>query len=633
MRDAVHQATVSPARALWGVVRFLGRRPGWVALSILLLLTNITIELTLPQIIGDAITGLGRADGGFGGPSLAFIVGLFLGLVVVRTGVGFALGPIRNITAQRTLGDLRVAVYNALQRQTFTWHDNARTGELISRASTDVWRLQDFMFVCLLFAVDVGAGVTGTLFCLFALSPRLGWLTLGVLGPTLAAMAFFAVRLQPRWRRVHDLHSEMSTVIQENIAGVRVVKAFARETAEIEKFRGKREVYLRELLGAVNYWAARVPFAQFLFGLGVPLVLWVGGRQVIGGTLPLGDLAKAVLYLLGLGNRIGAVGQIASILQNAASSAQRVYEVLHAPVGLRPGRRPLPPDGRGAVRFEHVRFTYTREPSLRIESERPADPGSRSPAAPLPRGHSLDDVSFEVTPGQTVALVGPTGSGKSTLLALIPRFYEATEGRVFVDDADVKELDLESLRRAVGIVFQETFLFSASVADNIAFGRPEATREQIVRAATAARADEFIRELAEGYDTIVGERGVSLSGGQRQRIAIARALLLDPRIILLDDATSAVDPHTEREIRDATLELCRGRTTFVVAQRAATVRHADLILVMDAGRIVQRGRHAELLAAPGLYRELFRTQLGSEAAEDAAAGTGNANGPASTAAA
>jgi ATP-binding cassette subfamily B protein len=578
-----------------------------VAASVGLLLVNIAIELSLPRILGNAINDLRQTGSGTGGFPLRQAVFLFVGLVLLRTVIGLILGPLRNLTAQRTLGDLRAAVYDALQRRTFSWHDNARVGELISRASTDVGRLQEFMFVCLLFSVDVVAGLAGTLVLLFALSPTLGAIALVALVPTVGAMAWFAKQLQPRWRKVHDRHSAMSTVIQENIAGVRVVKAFAREQAEIGKFRGQRDAFLRELFDAVNFWAARVPFAQFLFGLGVPLVLWLGGRQVITGELSLGELTTAVFYLLALGGRIGVIGQVTNILQNASSAAQRIHEVLHAddsPASL----PPVPFPAGSSLRFEEVSFRYHASPSLRIEQDDAKPPAPVEPPKAT-RPEALRRVSFTVPAGSAVALVGPTGAGKSTLLSLITRFYDPTGGRVLLDGCDLRQLDRLRLRQSVGIVFQETFLFSASVADNIAFGRPGATREDIVRVAQAARAHGFISELASGYDTIIGERGISLSGGQRQRLAIARALLLDPRIILLDDATSAIDPRTEREIREATRELCRGRTTFIVAQRAATVRHADLILVLNDGQLVESGRHEELLARGGLYRDLFATQL------------------------
>jgi ABC-type multidrug transport system fused ATPase/permease subunit len=595
---------IRPVAAVRRIVGFLGKRPGWVALSIGLLLLNIGIELSLPQFLGATITALGSASADW---SLGITVSFFLGLVVLRAGIGLVLGPIRNRTAQTTLSDIRAAVYDSLQRRSFAWHDNARTGELISRAGTDVGRLQDLLFVCLLFGVDVAAGLIGTLSLIFITSPRLGLMTLLALVPTVATMAWFAAQLQPRWRRVHERHGAMSTVIQENIAGVRVVKAFARESAEITKFRSRRAEFLKELSEAVNYWAARVPFAQFLFGLAVPLTLWLGGSEVLQGSISLGDLAKVLVYQMALGGRIGVIGQITNILQNSSSAAQRVNELLDPP----PSPEPQRPPGRiapiqGAIAFEEVAFQHVSEPSLRVLDEtKPQPPENRLAAATHARTQALEGLSFTIPAGSTVAVVGPTGSGKSTLLALIARFYEPTHGRILLDDIDIRDWDRDTLRQGIGMVFQETFLFSATLAENISLGRPQASRDEIEAAARAARADGFIRELPQGYDTVIGERGISLSGGQRQRIAIARALLIQPRIVLLDDATSAVDSSTEEEIREAMRELCRGRTTFLVAHRAATICAADQILVLQDGKLVAQGRHESLLADCSLYQELF----------------------------
>jgi ABC-type multidrug transport system fused ATPase/permease subunit len=323
--------------------------------------------------------------------------------------------------------------------------------------------------------------------------------------------------------------------------------------------------------------------------------------------MPLGDLAKAVFYLLALGGRIGVIGQVTNILQNASSAAQRVCEVLRDDprMASAPGGHRGPVGG--AVRFDAVGFVHASEPSLRVESETPPSAPAGEAKKPA-RTVALDGVSFEVRAGETVAVVGPTGAGKSTLLSLVARYQEATAGTVSVDGVDVRAWDRTALRRGVAVVFQETFLFSATVAENIAFGRPDAPREDVERVARAARADGFIRELAKGYDTVIGERGVSLSGGQRQRIAIARALLTDPRIVLLDDATSAIDPRTEHEIQEAMAELCRGRTTFVVAHRLSTVRRADRILLLDGGRLVASGTHASLMSESALYRTLFAAQ-------------------------
>jgi len=373
-------------------------------------------------------------------------------------------------------------------------------------------------------------------------------------------------------------------VIQENIAGVRVVKAFAKEHAQVEKFREKKQVFLDTLLRTVNYWAARVPFAQFIFGLSMPLILWVGGRQVIRGQLEIGALTSVVFYIMTVGHRMGMVGQFTNILQNASASAERILEIIREPRTLRSGHQPLP-KGAGAVEFEHVGFHYS---------------GPRA---------SLTDVSFRAEPGQTIAIVGPTGSGKTTLVNLIPRFYDPMVGRVLIDGTDARELNMGELRRAVGVIFQESFLFSTTVAENIAYGKPSATREDIEQCARAAQAHEFISELEHGYDTVIGERGVSLSGGQRQRVAIARAFLMNPRILILDDATASVDPATEHLIQTAMRRLCEGRTTFVIAQRFSTVHHADQILVLKEGRIVERGTHKELIRQSGFYREVFEQQI------------------------
>src|SRR5437762_5228369 len=364
--------------------------------------------MALPQILGSAITGL-RWHSQWGATlDLPAFVLLLVALVLVRSGLAFLLGPIRNRLVQRSLGDIRAAIYDAIQRLAFHYHDRSNTGELISRSTTDIWRLQDFLFACLFVSFDIVVALAATVTLVFATSVLLGVVTLLTLVPTIALITFFAGRLQPQWRKVHDLHGAMTTVIQENIAGVRVVKAFAKESAELKKFRDRKELFLGTLLDTVNYWAARVPFAQFIFGLGLPLALWIGGRQVIRGDLPIGDLAKVVFYLMAIGHRVGMIGQFTNIIQNASASAERILEIIHEPQVLRGGQRDLPPGG-GAVKFENVNFNYYNGKA------------------------SLTEVGFEAQPGQTIAIVGPTGSGKTTLVNLIPRFYDVSSGRVFVD--------------------------------------------------------------------------------------------------------------------------------------------------------------------------------------------------------
>jgi ABC-type multidrug transport system fused ATPase/permease subunit len=575
--------TVKPP-SLLAVVRFLGKYPRRVSLCLALLLVAIGIEMAIPQVIGNAINGLRQSVRSGASFSPWPYVWLLLVLAGIRSVVNYFVGTIRNRITQPALGDIRAAIYDALQRLAFTYHDKTNSGELISRATTDVWRLQDFLHVSLLSMVDIVVSLGVTIGFIFSISLPLGSVAVGTIVPTVALIAFFATKLRPQWRKVHDLHGAMTTVIQENIAGVRVVKAFAREQAQISRFRDKKEIYLGHLLGTVNYWAARVPMAQFVYGLSIPLALWIGGLQVIQGRLEVGDLTKVVLYLMAIGYRVGMVGQVTNIIQNASASADRILEIVREPQAIRSGRLPLPP-GRGRVVFERVDFNYS---------------GGKA---------SLHQVDFVAEPGQTIAIVGPTGSGKTTLVNLIPRFYDSSKGRVVVDGVDVRELGLNQLRRAVSVIFQETFLFSTSVSENIAYGKPAASREEIERCARAAQAHEFISELEDGYETIIGERGVSLSGGQRQRIAIARAFLMDPRILILDDATASVDSETERLIQKAMRRLCEGRTTFIIAQRFSTVKHADRILVLNSGRVVEQGKHDELIQRSGFYKEIFEQQI------------------------
>ena len=571
-------------RNLLGVLPFLWRYPRAIALTVGILLVIISIELTLPQIIGRAVSDLRLHLRGESVFEPRWYVAIFLSLVLIRAGLGFLLGPIRNKLIQTALGDIRAAIYDSLQRLAFSYHDKTNSGELISRSTADVFRLQDFFFACLLLSFDIVVSLIAIIWLIWVASPVLAMITVATALPTIGLIAFYASKLRPQWRLVHDQHGAMTTVIQENIAGVRVVKAFAKEHAQVEKFREKKQVFLDTLLRTVNYWAARVPFAQFIFGLSMPLILWVGGRQVIQGKLEIGALTSVVFYIMTVGHRMGMVGQFTNILQNASASAERILEIIREPRTLRSGNERLP-KGAGAVEFENVGFHYS---------------GPRA---------SLTDVNFRAEPGQTIAIVGPTGSGKTTLVNLIPRFYDPMVGRVLIDGADARALNLSELRRAVGVIFQESFLFSTTVAENIAYGKPGATREDIERCAQAAQAHEFISELEHGYDTVIGERGVSLSGGQRQRIAIARAFLMNPRILILDDATASVDPATEHLIQTAMRRLCEGRTTFVIAQRFSTVHHADQILVLKEGRIVERGTHKELIRQSGFYREVFEQQI------------------------
>jgi ATP-binding cassette subfamily B protein len=396
----------------------------------------------------------------------------------------------------------------------------------------------------------------------------------------------FGSVVRPMFKRIQDQMGILSTTMQESMTGIRVVKAFAREPYELQKFDRDNDEWFERRYEVIKTWANNWPFFSFLLAISIFLLLWFGGPQALNNEITVGSLFALVSYVLMLNGPVQRLGFLVNLAATAGASSSRVFEIIDTENEL-----DEKPDAvtlehiEGHVAFDHVHFAYRED------------------------RHILSDISFEAPSGQTIALVGPTGAGKSTVTALIPRFYDVTGGRITVDGIDVRDWKTESLRRHIGIVLQDTFLFSSTIAENIAYGRPNAAREEIETAAKAARAHDFILNFPDGYDTRVGERGVTLSGGQKQRIAIARALLTDPRILILDDSTSSVDTETEHLIQQALLTLMEGRTTFVIAQRLLTLKNADCILVLDDGRIVERGTHGELLAQDGLYRQIYDLQL------------------------
>ncbi len=519
--------------------------------------------------------------------ALAWAAAGLVGAAAVRGGFGFLQGYWGEVAGQGVAYDLRNHVYGKLQRLSFSYHDRAQTGQLLARMTSDVEVVRQFVGLGFLQFVSAVSLLIGSGIVLFALEWRLAFAALAVVPLIAAVVARFVSRIRPGFLKAQEVLATLNVVLQENIAGARIVRGFAAEDREQTRYAQVNDRLLDSWLGLIRAFATTFPLIFFLANLGTLAVFWYGGRLVATGDLSLGRLVAFNGYLALLLMPLFILGGLGAMLSRASASAARIFEVIDAEVEVadRPGARPLR-DVRGAVRFEGVRFRY---------------PGAEQEV--------LAGVDFEAAPGETVAILGRTGSGKSTIINLLPRFYDVTAGRVLVDEQDVRDLTLDSLRGAIGIVLQESVLFSGSIRDNIAFGKPDATDEQVQAAARAAQAHEFIADLPEGYGSLVGERGVGLSGGQRQRLAIARAILVDPRILILDDATSAVDAATERRIQAALDGLLEGRTALVIAQRIATVQRADRILVLEDGVVAAEGSHDDLVASSPIYAEIVASQL------------------------
>ena len=491
--------------------------------------------------------------------------------------------------------DLRNAIYERLQTLSFRFHDSSETGQIMVRATQDVEVVRMFINfggVQLAFTVVLAAA---TLALMLLADWQLTLIVFGFLAVIAVRSAIVARRLRPIWNDVQESQAQLGTVLQEALSGIRVVKAFGRHAHEGGKFGKAADWLERRSHDASMVQAVNMPLMTMLGTLAIVAVIWVGGRKVLDGDLTVGEVTMFLMYLTVLQMPIRGLGWMVMMVPRAATAGMRIFEILdqESEVSDRPGAAAVR-DPQGHLRFRNVSFAYD------------------------PRSPVLNEIEIEAQPGEMIALLGRTGSGKSTIVNLVPRFYDVSTGAVEFDGRDVRDWPLEELRRQVAIVQQEVFLFAATLRENIAYGRPDATNEEIEAAAMLARIHPFISRLPEGYDTWVGERGANFSGGQKQRIAIARALLMDPRVLIFDDSTSSVDAATEFEIQQAMAALMKGRTTFVIAHRLRSVREADQILVLDRGQIVQRGRHQQLLDEGGLYREIYDLELRDQ--ESAAAG-------------
>ncbi len=601
-----------------GALKSLGRGLAYVAryrttalIAVGALIISIAAQLLVPQMVQrilDTITqgismqeaaGVLSGEGGLPralpegiGQSLVWSMGLIVLFAVARGAFAFTQSFMGEKLSQSVAYDFRNELFAKIQRLSFSYHDRNRTGQLMIRATDDVEKLRLFLGQGLLILVQAVALLGGALVMLILTNWRLTLVVLPILPIALVLFMLFARVTQPLFVSVQQRLSALNTVLQESLAGIRVVKAFAAEDRQLAQFRTAADDLLDTQIKVARTLSFLFPTIFLTASLGQVAVLWWGGQQILGGTLTIGEWQKFSIYLLYVFFPIGQLGFIIGQMSQASASADRIFEILDTQneVTDRPDAVPLPPI-RGEVEFRNVSFHY-------FDSSEPV----------------LDDLSFHAQPGDTVALLGATGSGKTTIINLIPRFYDVSEGAVLIDGIDVRSVKIESLRRQIGIVLQETNLFTGTIRENIAFGRPDASDEEVIAAAKAAAAHEFISQMPKGYDTEVGERGTTLSGGQKQRIAIARALLLDPRILILDDSTSSVDVATEARIQAALDRLMEGRTSFVIAQRISTVLNADMILVLDKGRVVARGRHAELMESSPIYVDIYRSQLVEDAA-------------------
>ena len=515
---------------------------------------------------------------------------------VVRGIFAFLQAYYAERNSQSVAFELRNDLFAKIQRLSFSYHDRNQTGQLMIRATDDVEKVRLFIGQGLLQLLSAIVLLSGTLIIIFSTNARLAWVAMPILPIALVLFMIFGAISAPLFAQVQARLSALNTILQENLAGIRVIKAFTREPEEEAKFAKSNEAVVSQQIKVARIFTFLFPLVFLVANLGQASILYFGGQQIIAGTLTLGEWQEFSLYLVYIFLPVAQFGFIITQLGQASASASRIFEILDAKSDVtdKPGAQKLPAV-TGTVKFDDVTFRYF------------------SSGAPV-----LSHVSFEAKPGQTVALLGATGSGKTTIINMLPRFYDPSEGRILIDGHDLRDITLDSLRSQIGIVLQETTLFSGTIRDNIAFGRPDATMDEVVAAAKAAAAHEFIETFPQGYETPVGERGTTLSGGQKQRLAIARALLLDPRILILDDSTSSVDMTTEAKIQTALDRLMKGRTSFVIAQRISTVMAADEILVLDKGTVVARGKHADLMEDSPIYAEIYRSQLVSDATTEAA---------------
>jgi len=556
-----------------------------MVLAVFCIILAASANLYVPWILRDII------DDVLATKDMAMLNAIASGIVVVFFLRGiFLYGQtyLMSHIGQKVIIDIREAVYRHLQRLSLSYYEKRQTGQLMSYITNDVAAVQGALVENMIELVQEGMTLIGSLAIMFYLHWQLTLLTL-VTAPLVGqAMNVFGKKLRKSSALVQERTADITSVLQESISSVRVIKSFAREDFEIDRFQKENHQNFRAQMKNSQIMATLTPVIEFVAALGITMIIWYGGREVINNTLTAGSLIAFLVYAVNLSNPIKRLSRAYGNIQKAMAAAERVFSVLDT----KPEIQDMPGAGvlakiDGHVTLNNVSFGYKSNEL------------------------ALNNIQLEVKPGQVVAIVGPSGAGKTTIANLIPRFYDPVAGEITIDGIDIKTVTLKSLREQIGIVPQETILFNGSVYSNILYGRLDASYDEVIAAAKAANAHNFISEMTEGYDTQIGERGSKLSGGQRQRISIARAILKNPRILILDEATSALDTESERLVQDAVDKLMIGRTSFVIAHRLSTVKRADVIVVMERGRLVEQGTHNELLSLGGLYSNLYQVQFQS----------------------
>lgn len=559
----------------------------WAFAALGLMVVATVVDLLAPWVLRNIFDeGIARKNMG----TVLLLTLALLGMQGVKSLGAFAQGYTQELVGQNVVFTLRKEMYAHLQRLSFTYYDKAQTGQLMSRMTGDIEAVKNFVGFGAMMLITGIATFFGTLIFMLSMQAEVTLLSLSTIPPLLVVMWLFNRKVGPAWGNIREQMGRLTTTLQENISGIRVVKAFASEKKEQSKFAERNEQNFDTNMQRAKLEATAFPLMGFFGGLTFLIMIWLGAVYVAKGQMSLGTFMAFQWYTWGLIWPLNMLGWQINIFQQALKAAPRVFEVIDTKVDIE-----SPADGGidaarigGTVTFENVSFAF--------------DTTAAEPS------HVLSNIQLQVKQGEVIAILGATGSGKSSLIALLSRYYDATAGSVSMDGVDVRNYNLEGLRQSIGIVPQETFLFSATIHDNVAYGRPDATQEMVEAAARKAQIHDFIVNMPYGYETLIGERGVGLSGGQRQRVALARAILMDPPILVLDEATASVDTATESAIHEALLEVMKGRTTFIIAQRLSSIRRADRIVVLDNGRIAQMGTQQELLEQDGFFRRLLEQQ-------------------------